>query len=80
MSAIGDQLARAVPGNGIFHAGGLVVIVNRLPDFFRLALLTSVETADDALEFREFLDQFGGEVGFQEMRGTNSARHPRQVP
>ncbi len=28
-----------------------------------------VEPADDALEFGEFLDEVGGEVGFAEQRG-----------
>ena len=39
-------------------------------DFFGLALRARVKSADHALQFGEFLDQFGGEVGFAELGGA----------
>ena len=41
-----------------------------LPDFFRLALRARIESADHALQFGEFLDQFGGEIAL----GRRAAR------
>ena len=44
------------------------MIVNRGRNFFGLALGAGVESADDALQFGEFLDEFGGEIGFRKPR------------
>ena len=41
------------------------MIVNRGRDFFGFALGAGVKATDDALEFGEFLDQFGGEIGLR---------------
>ena len=46
------------------------MIVNGAADLFRLALGASIEAADDALEFCEFLHHVGGEVSFQEFGGA----------
>ena len=48
------------------------MVVNCLPDFVGLALLSSVKAADDALQFRELLDQFSGEIALAQLRGADS--------
>ena len=70
----GDDLAGERARNRIFHADRLVVVVDRGGDFFGFALGARVESADDALEFGEFLDEFGGEVGLRkrDARRVNS--------
>ena len=64
-------------GNFVFHGGGLVLIVDGLADgdgrafgkLHALGLVDEVESADDALEFGELLDQFGGEIALGHERG-----------
>ena len=58
--------------NGVFHADWLVVIVDGGGDFFGLALGARIESADHALEFGEFFDQFCREVGLGKKRGSFS--------
>ena len=65
------DLRGAVARNGVLHAFRLVVIVDGLPDGFGLALHACVEAADHALEFGEFLDQFGGEIDLAEFGGAH---------
>ena len=69
---IGERhdLPGAVARNRIFHADRLVVIVDRLPDGFGLALRARIEAADDALQFGELLDQLGGEIALEQLRGA----------
>ncbi len=45
------------------------MVVDRDGYVFGFALRAGVESADDALQFGEFLDEFGGEVGFRKLRG-----------
>ena len=59
----GRQVAGDGARNRIFHADRLVMIVNRGRDFFRFALDARIKAADHALQFGEFLNQFGGEIG-----------------
>ncbi len=75
LSAIETQLAGEGAGNGILHADRFVVVVDRDGDFFGFALGAGVESADDALEFGEFLDEFGGEVGFAKAARPVSHRY-----
>ena len=63
--------------HGVVHRLGLVVVVDGVADGFggrvrqeRIEVLhLGVESADDALEFGEFLDEVGGEIGFAEQSG-----------
>ena len=49
------------------------MIVDRLPDLFRLALRARVEAADHALQFGELLDHLGGEVALAEFSAARGA-------
>src|SRR5262249_45522501 len=66
-----DNLRGAVARESVLHALGLVVIVDRLPDFGGLTLHAGVETADDTLKFGELFDKLGGEVALAEFGGTD---------
>ena len=63
-----NQPAGGAARDRIFHALRFVMIVDGLPDFVRLALRARVESADDALQFGELLDQFGGEIALGQAR------------
>ena len=70
LSAIETSWPASGARNRVFHADRFVLIVDGDGDFFGFALGARVETADDALKFGEFLDEFGGEIGFREQRGA----------
>ena len=59
-----DDLAGAMARDAIFHALGLVLVVDRLPHGLGFALHAGVQAAHHALQFGEFLHQFSGEVAF----------------
>ena len=70
LDAVGEAEQLAFDGlrNRIFSRGRRVLVVDGLRHGFAKALRARVESADDALQFSEFLDQFGGEVGLGRVR------------
>ena len=67
LSASDTSCPSRVARDRILHAVRLVVVVDRLPDRFRLALRARVEAADHALQLGELLHHLGGEIALGEL-------------
>ena len=66
LSAIDNNLPRQSARNRVFHADRFVVVVDGRRHLFGFALRSRIEAADDALQFREFFDQFGSQIGLRQ--------------
>ena len=72
VEAVGEPAGDAHPAarQRVVGAGGGVLVVDRLPDRLRIALLARVDASHHALQRGELLDHLGDQVGLEQARGA----------